>query len=310
MDTPLAPDITPVHSRWTEALRHGARPSAETLREHLLSVHRRHAGFTEACAGRCRDDHGRNSYEWLVELIEPGKHRRILDLACGSGPLLDLCHTALPGATELFGVDMSADELALAADRLAPGAAALHEGMAQRLDFLADNSVDAVLCHWALTLMDPVEPVLSEVKRVLRPGGVFAAIVDGEMADAPSYQAINDCIYGWVQTDFPAYGSVDMGDARVRSATTLAELAATVFAGDESANGAGAAISLEGNVVRANGPSRALAEEAAGFFYSAFVLSPDSHAAMLGDVARILAAAGDGADATFSLPINRLVVQL
>lgn len=310
MDTQLPADLPPIHSAWTEALRRGLRPSADTLREHLLSVHRCHAGFTEACAGRCRDDRGRNSYEWLIEAIAPDKHRRVLDLACGSGPLLDLCHATLPSGTDLLGVDMSADELALAAERLAPGAARLHQGMAQSLDFLPDDSVDAVLCHWALTLMDPVEPVLAEAARVLRPGGVFAAIVDGEMTAAASYKAINDCIYGWVQADFPAYGAVDMGDARVRTAQGLADLAADMFGASANAKAAPPAIALDGNVVRASGPCRDLAQEAAGFFYSSFVLSPESHAAMLADVARILAADGGGDQGTFALPINRLVVRV
>ena len=76
-----------VDTRWTQRLRCSERPSELELREHLLAVHRRHAGFTESCARRCRDGSGRNSYEWLAEAIDPNRHQRVLDLACGSGVL-------------------------------------------------------------------------------------------------------------------------------------------------------------------------------------------------------------------------------
>ena len=66
---------------------------------------------------------------------------------------------------------MSADELALAAVRLPPERVSLHCAIAQDLGFLDDGSVGAVLCHWALTLMQPVQPVLQEVKRVLAADG-------------------------------------------------------------------------------------------------------------------------------------------
>ncbi|WP_371039531.1 class I SAM-dependent methyltransferase, partial [Rhodosalinus sp. FB01] len=103
-----------------------------------------------------------------------------------------LCHATLPGALRLVGVDMSPDELALARARLPEGRARLIEAQAQRLDALADGAVDVALCHWALTLMDPVAPVLEEVARVLAPGGRFAALVDGPMEAAPGYADVHD----------------------------------------------------------------------------------------------------------------------
>ncbi len=41
---------------------------------------------------------------------------------------------------------------------------------------LGDASADAVLCHMALMLMLPIEPVIGEIHRVLAPGGIFAAV--------------------------------------------------------------------------------------------------------------------------------------
>ena len=177
----------PLRTDWTRLVGGGTAPDADALRGHLRSIHRDNAGFTERCAGQCRDAAGRTTYDWLMAAVDPVAHHSVLDLACGSGALLALCDAGLPATTRLAGLDMSPDELDLAHKRLPAGRARLIEGRAQHLDAFADGSVDAVLCHWALTLMDPVQPVLAEIARVLDPRGRFAAIVDGPMALAPGY---------------------------------------------------------------------------------------------------------------------------
>lgn len=294
-----AADRPLLDTAWTRSLARGQAPAPASLRDHLLAVHGANAGFTEACASRCQDDRGRSSYAWLAEAIDPARHRDVLDLACGSGPLLDLVAARHGDGLRLTGVDMSDAELALARARVGDADLALHRGLAQDMAFLADASQDAVLCHWALTLMDPVAPVLREVRRVLRPGGTFAAIVDGEMDQAPGYRAVHDLIYGWVQHAYPAYGRFELGDARVRDTQALATLAREIF--DD------AHVRIEPNVLTLSDPPETLAREAAGFFYAAFVLSAQANADMLADLAELLRAQG-GAQPTFAMPINRLVV--
>jgi SAM-dependent methyltransferase len=280
----------------------GAAPDPAALRAHLRAVHHEHAGFTESCATLCRDAAGRTTYDWLAEAVQPDRHRSVLDLACGSGVLLDLCHASLPPETRLVGIDMSPDELALARARLPERRARLVEAEAQRLDFLPDASIDVALCHWALTLMDPVAPVLAEIARVLAPGGRFAAIVDGPMDAAPGYGAVHDLIYGHVQAALPAYGEVDLGDPRVRTADDLLALARAAFPGGE--------IRVETTLVTMSGPAETLAQETAGFFYAAFVLSPGARLRMLADLAGLLSATARGGAPSFAMPVNRLVVDL
>lgn len=292
----------PLRTAWTDALLRGAEPDPAALRAHLRAVHHDHAGFTESCAARCRDAEGRTSYAWLAEAVDPDRHRSVLDVACGSGVLLELCHGALPPETRLIGIDMSPDELALARARLPEGRAQLVEAQAQRLDVLADASVDVALCHWALTLMDPVAPVLAEMARVLAPGGRFAALVDGPMDAAPGYGAVHDLIYAHVQAALPAYGAVDLGDPRVRTADDLLALARAAFPAAE--------VRIESSVVTMSGPAERLAEETAGFFYAAFVLSPAARVAMLADLAALLAANARAGAPGFAMPVNRLVVDL
>lgn len=295
---------TTLNSRWVDCLESQERPTPSDLCEHLLEVHRHHTGFTEACASRSRDASGRNSYEWLIEAVDADRHQTILDLACGSGPLTELCHRHVDQRAQLIGVDMSADELSLARTRVPESRVEFRQALAQDMAFLDDNSVDAVLCHWALTLMDPVEQVLAEIRRVLRPGGVFAAIVDGDMQTTPCYQRQHQIIYDSVQRDFPQYGVIDLGDPRVRKPAALGELINEFFREDQ--------VTIEPSVVELRGDPETLAQQAAGFFYASFVLSPDSHAQMLEELKQDFAGrcTDDGREhSRFRMPINRLVVQ-
>jgi SAM-dependent methyltransferase len=133
----------------------------------LQDWHDRHPGATSRSLARGKP----SSYEWIAGHARPGD--RALDLACGDGMLMDLLRRH--GVSEVTGVDMSEGELAAARARLG-GDAPLVQARAQALPF-EDASFDLVTCHMALMLMDPVEQALSEVRRVLRPGGRFAAVV-------------------------------------------------------------------------------------------------------------------------------------
>lgn len=290
-----------VRTDWTTSVARGAEPDDVALRDHLRAVHQEYAGFTENCATNCRDDEGRTSYEWLAEAVDCDRHGVLLDIACGSGPLLQLCHETMPSDLRLIGIDMSPDELRLARERLPESRATLVEGEAQRLDCLPDNSVDIALCHWALTLMDPVTEVITELERVIAPGGRFAALVDGPMDAAPRYQAVHDLIYGYVQAEMPNYGAIELGDPRVRTGESLVTLIERVVPG--------AVAHIETNVVRMSGSSKTLATEASGFFYAAFVLSATAREQMLSDLARLLDDMPAGQTPTFEMPVNRLIVE-
>lgn len=129
---------------------------------YVAGFHSQRAGITEDVLERARDDAGRTPYDWAAEPVRPGLC--VLDLACGSAPM----HARLR-ARSYIGLDLSAAELAVAASRRVPVAFA----NASRLP-VADGSVDAVVISMALMLV-PLPTTLHEVKRVLRPGGVFVA---------------------------------------------------------------------------------------------------------------------------------------
>ena len=72
----------------------------------------------------------------------------------------------------MIGLDTSAAELRLAAER-GPGPWIRGDGL--RLPF-RDGSIDAVTSSIGLVVITPLSAVLAEITRVLRPGGVLAAI--------------------------------------------------------------------------------------------------------------------------------------
>ena len=292
-----------LNSIWTYSLAHNLHPDGNALVDHLRTVHQEHTGFTEACASSCRDEAGRNSYEWLAELVPDNEGLRVLDLACGSGPLLKILFDRNENLN-LKGVDMCPEELALAKTRLINSGVNLIESKAQNLTTINDNSIDIVLCHWALTLMDPIAPVLDEVRRVLTSEGRFAALVDGPMNAAPGYTEVHDLIYSYVQEEIPSYGEIDLGDPRIRGSESLSNLVRKAF---PEAN-----VTIETNVVSMEGPVTQVAEIAAGFFYAAFVLKPEKRKLMITSLSNILAISKESTDAErqgrFSMPISRLLV--
>jgi SAM-dependent methyltransferase len=74
----------------------------------------------------------------------------------------------------VVGVDQSAGELAVARASGSPGL--LVRARATALP-VAGGAADAVVCSMALMRLAPLDAVLGEVRRVLRPGGTFAATV-------------------------------------------------------------------------------------------------------------------------------------
>ena len=294
---------TGLNSIWTDSIANNQQPDYKALLAHLKTVHQNNAGFTEKCASSCRDKAGRNSYEWLAEIVPDVDGTRVLDLACGSGPLLKILYDRNKNF-KLKGADISPEELKLAKARLPKDSVDLFELKAQNLTAIDDNSIDIVLCHWALTLMNPITPVLNEIRRVLSSGGKFAALVNGPMDAAPGYNDVYNLIYKYVQAKLPRYGEIDLGDPRIRSTGSLKNLLSDAF---PDAN-----ISIETSMVSMEGSVAEVAETTAGFFYASFVLPPENRRILLSKLSNLLAISKQSEDlerqGRFSMPINRLVV--
>ena len=111
---------------------------------------------------------------YLLPHLEPGM--RVLDFGCGPGTISVGLATAVdPG--ELHGIDMEESQVAMARAAAEAGGhanAAFHVGDVTDLPF-EDDHFDAAHCHAVLMHVPDTAAVLSEVKRVLKPGGIVAS---------------------------------------------------------------------------------------------------------------------------------------
>jgi SAM-dependent methyltransferase/nitroimidazol reductase NimA-like FMN-containing flavoprotein (pyridoxamine 5'-phosphate oxidase superfamily) len=151
-------------------------PALERV-EFLREWHARYPGATSATfgCGRIVDD-GRSSYALLADDVAalPGM-KVAVDLACGDGYLLAMLADRFPSA-RLIGVDMTPEELELARSRRLAENVNLVAARADALPF-DRASVDAAVCHMALMLFDDAHSVIGELARVIRPDGMFAAVL-------------------------------------------------------------------------------------------------------------------------------------
>jgi ubiquinone/menaquinone biosynthesis C-methylase UbiE len=276
-------------------------PNSQDLLDHLDTIHNRYAGFTEKIATSCCDLNGKNSYELLLDTIDPAFHNNILDLACGSGVLLEYCNKRFPRRFNLCGVDMNENELKLARTRPLNKNAVFYNAKVQELQFIKDASKDVIFCHWALTLIDPVVPVLKNIKRLLKNNGVFSAIVDGDSNSAPGYSKIYDIIYKYVQKKFPNYGLLELGDSRVRSSKTLNKLIEKIFINYE--------IKITPHLLTFKNTPDVLAKEVSGFFYASLVLSSKDYCVLVSKLADYFNNISVDGLSNFNLPVNRLMVR-
>lgn len=108
-------------------------------------------------------------YRWLSRAVASSAEL-VVDVACGAGAMTRELHRP---SRVVIGVDWSAEELALAGAR-DPGPWV--QADARALPF-RDASVDAVTTSMGLAVIEPAEELVAEAARVLKPGGVFAALV-------------------------------------------------------------------------------------------------------------------------------------
>jgi SAM-dependent methyltransferase len=107
-----------------------------------------------------------------------GRVERALDLGCGDGRL-----TAELDAAELTAADVSPVALARAARRL-PDARIVELEPDAELPF-DDGSFDLVLCAETIEHVRDVQLLLSEIRRVLRPGGTLALSTPAKLPLGP-----------------------------------------------------------------------------------------------------------------------------
>lgn len=140
----------------------------------LIEFHRKNPSCSSRSFALGRSPEGLSSYGLLVRDIAPGD-RPVLDIACGDGFMLSMMRQ-FRGDQDLVGLDMSDGELAAARQNPDLQKIKFVAGNARSMPF-EDAVFGSVTCHMAFMLMPDAHEILSEVRRVLRPGGVFSAII-------------------------------------------------------------------------------------------------------------------------------------
>src|SRR5437016_1460749 len=124
----------------------------------VVGVHARRTAASEAA--------------FFLPCLRPGM--RLLDVGCGPGSItVGLARAVAPG--EVVGVDLAPDVLDAARTLAAEqdlSALRFEAGRAEALPF-PDASFDAVFAHTLLEHVPDATPVLREMRRVLRPGGLL-----------------------------------------------------------------------------------------------------------------------------------------
>jgi trans-aconitate methyltransferase len=113
----------------------------------------------------------RHSFVWkkagdLVDLLDPRRGERILDLGCGTGHLT--AQIAARGA-DVIGLDASASMIAQARQNYPK----LRFVLADARTFRLDETFDAVFSNAALHWIPESAPVIASVARALKPGRRF-----------------------------------------------------------------------------------------------------------------------------------------
>ena len=130
-------------------------------------------GFSEEMLESLRRYTAEASAAYLLPHLRPGL--RILDFGCGIGSIsVGLAKAVEPG--ELHGIDMEESQVEIARS---VAAANKQENMIFHVGDVADmafenDSFDIAHCHNVLMHVPDTAAVLSEVKRVLKPGGLIA----------------------------------------------------------------------------------------------------------------------------------------
>ena len=118
-----------------------------------------HAGIYEMC----KDD-----YPPILEELEKEPFRDLLDVGCGTGPMIELLAAKYP-EKKYTGLDLTPKMIEVAAAKKLPNATFV-VGDSENLPF-KPNSFDAVICANSFHHYPNPEKFFAGVRRVLRPGG-------------------------------------------------------------------------------------------------------------------------------------------
>jgi ubiquinone/menaquinone biosynthesis C-methylase UbiE len=150
---------------------------------------------------------------------------RILEVACGTGISTRHLAGALPVGSEILATDLNEAMLKHAAcvNGALPG---VTYSQADALDLpFDDESFDAVVCQFGIMFFPDKDKGMSEMSRVLKPGGTLALNVWDSFAHNPAVGVVDGVIKGFFKVDPPRFLEIPFGQIDVDQGRSLFETA-------------------------------------------------------------------------------------
>jgi len=212
-------------SDFREKLFKGIKTSPEEWYEELKKMHASNPGMTYKILGPFKTAEGENSYEILAKsLIKfSGKKIHLLDLGCGDGHLIPYCFKHIDKNSNVLGIDQSPEEIEIAKSSALPSNISFECASADKLT-IPDNFYEVILSHMAVMLMDPFEPVFNEIVRVLKPGGLFSAVITGDIRKDKFLTKYEKLMNQFLTENYPNMKEPQMGDSRFKTTAGIREI--------------------------------------------------------------------------------------
>lgn len=165
--------------------------------------------------------------EQAIELMSLAPQARVLDVGCGSGWATRLMAEQAT-AGRVVGIDISDEMITIASTTSAAFAnVEFRVASAEQLPFAGGEFSDAFSME-SLYYYADMAAALSEIKRVLEPGGQFVTVVDLYQENAPSHQWVEQLKVPvqllsaeQYRNQFAAAGFVDVSDRRLIDPTPV-----------------------------------------------------------------------------------------
>jgi ubiquinone/menaquinone biosynthesis C-methylase UbiE len=116
-------------------------------------------------------------YPFAVRALGADTPETLLDYGCGPEMVAD--RVARRYGIRVVAVDPSTEMLAIASQRYCHPRVTYHQAKDNRLEFLADGSIDAAMSCYVFVVLpsrEQLRAIVAEVWRVLRPGGRFVVL--------------------------------------------------------------------------------------------------------------------------------------